>query len=220
MKKTVVITSFCLLSALMLTGNEARAAVYQETFLGGGRDGTYFDVYQDWTARFAFNLATPGETATLYDNHGTQQQQSTPTTDEIRFVPYNTSITSAVLGFTFSSSDQAMERVTIKTGFSDGNSTLWIGDYTLGNIITDLLNLREYGELKLDLIGLGYRSFLEDGRFVSFVIAPDFSQCSLNDIRIDMADLTVNATPTPVPAAAWLLASGLFGLAGLRRRQA
>lgn len=29
---------------------------------------------------------------------------------------------------------------------------------------------------------------------------------------------TVNSTPTPVPAAAWLLASGVMGLIGLRRR--
>jgi hypothetical protein len=29
----------------------------------------------------------------------------------------------------------------------------------------------------------------------------------------------VNVTPTPVPAAAWLLGSGLLGLAGLRRRE-
>jgi hypothetical protein len=28
----------------------------------------------------------------------------------------------------------------------------------------------------------------------------------------------VNATPTPIPAAAWLLGSGLAGLAGIRRR--
>ncbi len=31
---------------------------------------------------------------------------------------------------------------------------------------------------------------------------------------------TVSSTPTPIPAAAWLLASGLLGLIGLRRRQA
>lgn len=29
---------------------------------------------------------------------------------------------------------------------------------------------------------------------------------------------TVNSTPTPVPAAAWLLVSGLLGLVGVRRR--
>jgi hypothetical protein len=32
-------------------------------------------------------------------------------------------------------------------------------------------------------------------------------------------DYTYNATPTPIPAAAWLLGSGLLGLAGIRRRK-
>ena len=35
--------------------------------------------------------------------------------------------------------------------------------------------------------------------------------------RVD--NVTVTASPVPVPAAIWLLGSGLFGLAGLRRRQ-
>jgi hypothetical protein len=29
-----------------------------------------------------------------------------------------------------------------------------------------------------------------------------------------------SATPTPIPAAAWLLGSGLMGLVGIRRRNA
>ncbi|HUJ16751.1 MAG TPA: VPLPA-CTERM sorting domain-containing protein [Nitrospirota bacterium] len=29
-----------------------------------------------------------------------------------------------------------------------------------------------------------------------------------------------NVTPTPIPAVAWLLGSGLMGLAGIRRRMA
>lgn len=221
MKKTASIISLCLVLVFSLTGSEATAAVYQETFLGTGRDGNYFDIYQDWKARFAFNLTTVGETATLYDHNGGQRLQSTPTTDETRFTPNIGSINSAVLSFTFSSSDYAMERVKIKTGFSDGSSTIWIGDYTLGTIITDVLNLREYGKLSLDLIGLGYRSYLEDGRFVSFVITPDFSQCILNDIRVDLAELSVDATqtPVPVPAAAWLLGSGLLGVGVFRRKE-
>jgi len=32
-------------------------------------------------------------------------------------------------------------------------------------------------------------------------------------------DATTTATPTPIPAAAWLLGSGLLGLAGIRRRK-
>lgn len=32
------------------------------------------------------------------------------------------------------------------------------------------------------------------------------------------SDYSATATPTPIPAAAWLLGSGLFGLAGFRRR--
>ncbi|MFX7013402.1 VPLPA-CTERM sorting domain-containing protein, partial [Acinetobacter baumannii] len=35
--------------------------------------------------------------------------------------------------------------------------------------------------------------------------------------RVD--NVIVTASPVPVPAAIWLLGSGLFGFAGLRRRQ-
>lgn len=39
-------------------------------------------------------------------------------------------------------------------------------------------------------------------------------------LNIMLQGETSSSTPTPVPAAAWLLGSGLLGLVGLRRRQA
>jgi hypothetical protein len=39
-------------------------------------------------------------------------------------------------------------------------------------------------------------------------------------LNIILEGETSSSTPTPVPAAAWLLGSGLLGLVGLRRRQA
>lgn len=47
----------------------------------------------------------------------------------------------------------------------------------------------------------------------------NFSVASLSgDFNIDEAVLTVDATATPIPGAAWLLGSGLVGLMGIRRK--
>ncbi len=62
---------------------------------------------------------------------------------------------------------------------------------TYANVITELSN----GNLRL---GLHVRAFAGDGLSASFV----------------------NIKPVPVPAAAWLLGSGLIGLAGIGRRRA
>ncbi|NVN90938.1 MAG: hypothetical protein HXX11_10080 [Desulfuromonadales bacterium] len=44
-------------------------------------------------------------------------------------------------------------------------------------------------------------------------VAPNYLRYSLDNISVD-------ATPTPIPAAVWLFASGLMGMIGLRRKKA
>lgn len=55
-------------ACLIQTAPETHAASFTETFLSGEADGDYFDVYEGWSARFAFNMTTEGETAILFDN--------------------------------------------------------------------------------------------------------------------------------------------------------
>ena len=57
------------------------------------------------------------------------------------------------------------------------------------------------------------------GQFVGFLEStPDIKYLTLTDNYIGITDLTTEATPTPIPAAVWLLGSGLFGLVGLKRK--
>jgi hypothetical protein len=212
-----------LLSVLLFLGGagEARASLtFSETFLGGKTDGVYFDVWQNWNAKFIFNMTTSGETATLYDNHNNQVGLPLPPSlDETRFVPNVHRVDAATLGFTFSSSDPQPETVLVRTGFWDGNTLLREETYNLGNYWTLLTGNRKSADLTLDLVGLNLRQYLEDGRFVTLVIAPDLSRCiSTNDFRIDTANLTVEATPVPIPASVWLFGSGFVGLIGIGRK--
>jgi hypothetical protein len=209
-----------LLLFLAAGAGEARASLsFSETFLGGKSDGNYFDVWQGYTARFAFNLTTTGETATLYNASNNQEgSPRLPTHDETSFVPNTNRIDAAGLSFTISSSDLARETVNIRSALYDGNRCLKEQTYTLGSWWTEVSGQRKYADLNIDLLALNLGQYLEDGRFVTLVIAPDTPSPLANDFRIDTASLTVDATPTPVPAAAWLLGSGLVGLVGIRRR--
>jgi hypothetical protein len=221
--KFVFHLSLLLLTAVYcaVSADETFASMsFSETFLGGRTDSNRFDVWQDYTARFAFNLTTTGETATLYDAANILVPGSTqlPTHDESGFVLGAHSIDRATLNFTFSSSDSTAETIGIKAGIWDGNSTVWVGTYTLGNLITEILGVRKYADLSLNLVNLGYSQYLPDGRFVSFVIAPDLTGCTLNDFTVDRANLTMDVTPVPIPGASWLLGPGLAGLIGIRRR--
>ena len=79
--------------------------------------------------------------------------------------------------------------------------------------------VREYADLHINLDNEGLLSYLADGKFVSFVIAPDNNLAWENDIRIDRANLTAKANPIPEPASLSLLGLGLLGLAGLRKKK-
>lgn len=138
--------------------------------------------------------------------------------DETSFVPEAYLVNSADLNFTFSSTDPAPETITIRSGFYDGDQFLGSYSYALGNIWTLLFNDRRSTDLSIDLIDLNLAQYVEDGRFITLVLALE-NGCLPNDFRIDMANMTLEADPVPIPAGFWLLGSGLVALAGWRRKR-
>ncbi|WP_319524281.1 VPLPA-CTERM sorting domain-containing protein [uncultured Desulfosarcina sp.] len=196
----------------------AKADTFTETFLGGIGDGDYFDVSEGWYARFVFNLTMLGETAALYSpSDSVESYRETPTDDETTFIANAYQIEAAELGFTFASADIASEEITIYSSFMDGDENLGTYQFELGNVWTLLSGSYKTAELTINLLDYGLENYLEDGRFITLVIAFE-SGCLPNDFRIDTASLTVEATPVPIPAGIWLLGAGLLGLSGIRRK--
>jgi hypothetical protein len=67
------------------------------------------------------------------------------------------------------------------------------------------------GDMGLGTLGYAGYSWEDDGSGVMYWgVAPNAGFIT--------EDLTVAVAPVPVPAAAWLLGSGLLGLIGIRRR--
>jgi hypothetical protein len=220
MQKKVFALFFVFLCAMLMVHPQHALADFSETFLGSSNDGDYIEVWEGWSARFAFNMTAPGDTATVFNASGGQVGSARlPTHDETGFIPGFHLVDAANLGFTISSSDLARDTVSIRSGFYDGNTLLLEQTYALGTWWTDLTGQRKYADLSIDLLALGLGQYLQDGRFVSLVIAPDTSALLPNDFRIDMASMAVNVTPVPLPAAFWLFGSGLAVLAGARSRR-
>jgi hypothetical protein len=199
---------------------EATPVIFSETFLGGKYDANYFDLHETWKARFAFDLTGWGDTAKLYDGSDALQDTKYPTNDERaykvdKFYPPFL----AGLNFTFSSEDARREAVKIRAGFYDGNTLITEKIYDLGYWAQGEGYVREYADLHINLDNEGLLSYLADGKFVSFVIAPDNNLAWENDIRIDRANLTAKANPIPEPASLSLLGLGLLGLVGLRKKK-
>jgi hypothetical protein len=212
MKKLFVGATITLLLGLVPASQALASLSLTETFLGTKTDGDYFDVYEGYTATFGFNLTSLGDQALLFDGDGNvADDRDYPTTDVDTFVPSNQSITAATLSFRFSSQDLAPETVQVKTSLSNGGGILleenfWLFSiFGFGNSTADV---------NLDLED--YLSYLQDGIFLTLVIAPESGCFFPNDFRIDQASLEVTAVP--IPGAFWLLGSGLIGIVGLRKK--
>ena len=210
---------FILLGTFVLSNPQAAFAAieFNEVFLG---DETYFDLYEGWTAEFGFNLTADGDTAVLYDDYDNVISTVLPTDDETSFISGAFLIESAALSFEISSEDVVpVERVTVYSGIYDGDTLLAQMTYDLGSLAW-FTRVREYTVLEIDLQELGLEAYLEDGKFLSLVMAIDIAdQWTANDFRIDTASLLVEATPVPIPSALWLLGSGLAACLPVSKRK-
>lgn len=191
----------------------ATSFTFTETFLAGD---DYFEVWEGWEAAFAFNLTAKGDYARLTnDEEYIEKDYILPNPDVVDFIPYEYTISAATLDFTFSSRDTWKETITIKAGLMDGDSLVAEKVYDLGVWYNCK---RYYTELSLDLIDLGFKDYLYDGKFNSVVIALDTKKWVDNDFRIDDATLEVIAH-APEPATFLMMGVGLIGLGTLFRKK-
>lgn len=121
--------------------------------------------------------------------------------------------------------------ITLTGGISNlslpSGTTLLSGSFTATNVIELPL-----GQLQLDIAGATFGNSHNSSIFNYFGIpdsytSPDalsltFTDAGINGGIISSSILSGNIEespqPTPIPAAAWLLGSGLMGLAGMRKR--
>ena len=191
----------------------ANALTFTENYLGTPNDGFYKDVAENQSVTFTFNLIGLNPSA-----------DPLLTTDA---TGYNTSmgISQGLLHFTFSDNKNDNERVRIRAGILDGNQLIVQQDYDLGYFnIWQWSSVRQYANLDIDLGTLtpSLLPYLQDGNFVTVVLAPNISYS--NDFRIDQASLTATTpdtpnNPVPEPTTMLLLGSGLIGIGVFARKR-
>lgn len=93
------------------------------------------------------------------------------------------------------------------TGYATGNP-VYLSLFAGSDTSLSDLTVWKYSSSTSTWASLSPADLAYDGTYASFTVS------DLSDYAI-----TGTSTPTPIPAAAWLLGSGLMGLAGMRRKQ-
>jgi hypothetical protein len=163
-----------------------------------------FYLNSGYRAEFNFDLAHTGNKAYLY-NSKNLIQTANASPDITGYNQKTSTITSAKLFFSFKDDSYC---------FLDWIETGKIKVYLDG--ITLSTNKIEWDTNRYWINLNNYLGNLQDGSLKTAVIETA-GDVYLTDVTLE-ADVKKNPTPTPIPAAAWLLGSGLLGLIGLKRK--
>lgn len=208
-KLTLTLT---LLLAIAVTGEAGAALVtFSETYLGTGNDGIR-QAINGQTYSFIFDLTATGTAANYYQS-STGGSKTAPTSDATGFSPADMTITSALLYYTFSDTDNPKDSARVQTGVSDGN--LSVANYTGKNRL-DLKTGQTTQSFTYTFSSADY-AWLSDGRLAVTVSSSD--SIRLDQLRLEVQAMVADqAQPVPLPSAGWLLGAGLIGMVGIKRK--
>ncbi len=210
MKKVVL---GALVVFLLFAGRSlATTYTFVEVFFGTPDDFYFVPLNEGEEVILFFDLIGFGGYAQInYLLGGTQTWL--PTQEAVGFVPGHHLIESAKLSLSLLDLYYDEETATIKTGLLDGDEVLWLESFDLYYPNSFLLTA------DFDLLSLGFKEYLEDGRFEALVVAlANPSGCSPSNFSIAQASLTVVAH-TPEPASLILVGTGILGISRLVRKK-